>query len=234
MPNLPFTELSPRTHTSRKRLVNGKYVVYAGSLHTHLTKSSPFKVKDSIPGQYVPSGWTRVTANLAPIAKNDYVLDAVKADTFFNSPFTKPKRPPIIKPYDAKQDRFSAGYFRSPAVQDYLMGGTKSQPLKPLRPEKRGLHRLSARRRSLSTPPSPDIRHKEKSFVLDNVRMERSRTKGCPIGPQYNAMEDRHSANYFKPRVLKDILPKLKATEPLNPSIMIYAPNQKNDAFGHI
>jgi len=208
--------------------------MYAGSLHTHLMKKSPFKVRDSIPGQYVPSGWSRVSDSIAaPISKDAYILDSVRADTFFNSPFTKPKRTPIINPYDAKKDRFSAGYFRSPAVQDYL-ASAKRQPLKPLRPEKKGLHRLSARRRSLSTPPSPDIREKEGSFVLDNVRMERSRTKGAPIGPQYDAMRDRHSANYFKPRILKQVLPKLKTQEPLNPSIMIYAPNQKNDGFGHI
>ena len=80
MTKIPFTELSPRTHTSRKRLVNGKYVVYAGSLHTHLTKTSPFKVKDSIPGQY--NGWSKMPANLAVTANKDsYVLDAIKADT---------------------------------------------------------------------------------------------------------------------------------------------------------
>ena len=57
----------------------------------------------------------------------NYFLQIVIFFQFFNSPFTKPKRPPIIKQYNAKNDRFSAGYFRSPAVQEFLM--TKQQVL---------------------------------------------------------------------------------------------------------
>lgn len=96
-------------------------------------------------------------------------------------------------------------------------------------PEKKGLHRMSARRRSIPSPPPEVQKAKERNFVLDNVRSERLRNKQEPIYKEYNAQLDHHTQRYFRRRLVQNLLRKT-ITEPqrLYPTITFYAPT-KND-----
>ncbi|XP_076806518.1 uncharacterized protein LOC143450019 [Clavelina lepadiformis] len=192
--------------------------------HPHLTCYSPFRVRDAI----------RDMHPLPPIAvqesrEREYVVDAVKSDVFFNSPYHRPRRMSIIKPYDAMNDRHSAGYFRSPIVKQFVTRTLSAQQPRQMPAEKRGLHRMSARCRSVPTPPPSTLESKEKNFILDNVRSERLRNKQNPIIPEYDASLDRYSRRYFQRRLVQNVLRKT-VTTPLRlyPTITFYAPS-KND-----
>lgn len=191
---------------------------------SHLTHHSPLRIRDSIPD----------IRPLPPIQiqyrrEKSYVLDGIKTDVFHNSPFTRPKRTPIIRPYNASEDRHSAGYFRSPVVQDVMYRIHSAGDLQRISPERRGLHRLSARRRSIPTPPPSKIEEREKAFVLDNVRSERLRNKQSPIYVEYNALNDAHAQRYIRRRAVQKLLRKTIFTpQKLYPTITFYAPT-KND-----
>jgi len=202
-------------------------VTFSESVHRHMTVNSPLKVRDSIPELLA----------LPPVAlqrnrERHYVNDGIRTDKFYNSPYTRPKRTSMILPYNAMNDRHSAGYFRSPVVQEVVTRTFSAEPLAQcyqLPAEKRGLHRMSARRRSLKTPPPNVLKQKEEKFCLDNVRSERLRNKQSPIVPEYDAMYDRHSKRYFKRRLVQNLLRKtVTSPQRLYPTINFYAPT-KND-----
>uniref|UniRef100_H2ZF75 Uncharacterized protein n=1 Tax=Ciona savignyi TaxID=51511 RepID=H2ZF75_CIOSA len=193
--------------------------------HPHLTCYSPLKVRDSIPDLHP----------LPPISiqrnrEREYVLDAIKSDVFFNSPYHRPRRTSIIRPYNAMNDRHSAGYFRSPVVKETVTRTLSAQPQRTIiPPEKRGLHRMSARRRSIPTPPASRLQEQERNFVLDNVKTERLRNKQNPIIPEYNAVVDPYTRRYFRHKLVQNVLRKTTYTpHRLYPTITFYAPT-KND-----
>nr|XP_002123793.1 uncharacterized protein LOC100183978 [Ciona intestinalis] len=218
-----------RVYKSRVGSVNPKLSRHApasAGRHQHLTCYSPLKVRDSIPDM----------RPLPPITiqrrrEKEYVVDAIKSDVFSNSPYHRPRRTSIIKPYNAMNDRHSAGYFRSPMVKETVTRTLSAQPqrIEYVPAEKRGLHRMSARRRSIPTPPTPKILDKERNFVLDNVRSERSRNKQNPIIPEYDALLDLHSRRYFRNKLVQNVLRKTTySPQRLYPTITFYAPT-KND-----
>ena len=88
---------------------------------------------------------------------------------------------------------------------------------------------MSARSRSIPTPPPETIYKKETDFVLDNIRSERLRNKQNPIIPEYDASHDRHSRHYFRRKLVQNLLRKtVAAPHKLYPTITFYAPS-KND-----
>lgn len=88
---------------------------------------------------------------------------------------------------------------------------------------------MSARSRSIPTPPPPVTERREKEFVLDNIRTERLRNKQNPIVPEYDASIDRHSRRYFRRKLVQNVLRKTKTDRlRLYPTITFYAPT-KND-----
>lgn len=88
---------------------------------------------------------------------------------------------------------------------------------------------MSARRRSIPTPPPNEIEGKENGFVLDSVRSERLRNKQNPIYKEYNALNDAYARRYIHRRLVQRILKKTAFTpQRLYPTITFYAPT-KND-----
>ena len=88
---------------------------------------------------------------------------------------------------------------------------------------------MSARCRSIPTPPPETIEQKEKAFVLDNIRSERLRNKQNPIVPEYDASTDQHARRYFRRKLVQNVLRKTIAVpQRLYPTITFYAPT-KND-----
>lgn len=198
----------------------------AGSMakFSHLTTHSPLRVRDSIPDMRPLPPIT-----VQSLRERKYILDGIKTDVFHNSPFHRPKRVSIIRPYNAKEDRYSAGYFRSPVVQDVMGRIHSAQEYRRIPTEKKGLHRLSARRRSIPTPPMHERIEREKGFVLDNIRSERLRNKQNPIYTEYNALNDVHAQRYVRRRLVQNVLRKtIFEPQKLYPTITFYAPT-KND-----
>ena len=88
---------------------------------------------------------------------------------------------------------------------------------------------MSARCRSIPTPPPDAIAKQENAFVLDNIRSERLRNKQNPIIPEYDASNDRHSRRYFQRKLVQNLLRKtVSVPQKLYPTITFYAPT-KND-----
>jgi len=95
--------------------------------------------------------------------------------------------------------------------------------------EKRGLHRMSARRRIIPTPPTDKMLDQESNFVLDSIRSERLRNKQAPIVPEYNALYDKNSRRYFRRKLVQNVLRRtLETPQRLYPTITFFAPT-KND-----
>lgn len=190
---------------------------------SHLTSCSPLRVRDSLPD--IRSKPLSFRSSL----REEYVLDGIKTDRFHNSPFTRPKRTSIIRPYNATEDRHSAGYFRSPNVQQVMDRIHSAQEYRRIPPEKKGLHRMSARRRSIPTPPPKEIQEREEGFILDSVKSERLRNKQNPIYKEYNALNDANARRYIHRRLVQRLLKKTAfAPQRLYPTITFYAPT-KND-----
>ena len=111
----------------------------------------------------------------------------------------------------------------------WKQNSTFLQAYKKVPSEKKGLHRMSARCRSIPTPPPEVIVEQEKSFVLDNIKSERLRNKQNPIIPEYDAAVDKHSRRYFQRKLVQNILRKtVSVPQRLYPTITFYAPT-KND-----
>nr|XP_039250883.1 uncharacterized protein LOC120328457 [Styela clava] len=212
------------TPYSGRPIVRSISAVSSMAKFSHLTNRSPLRIRDSLPD-------IRPRPPILQIRDREsrYVLDGIKTDVYHNSPFTRPKRTPIIRPYNATEDRHSAGYFRSPVVQQVMGRIHSADEYRRIPPEKRGLHRLSARRRSMPTPPPIELDERERGFVLDSVKSERRRNKQNPIYVEYNAMNDIHARRYIHRRMVQSLLKRTAfSPQKLYPTITFYAPT-KND-----
>ncbi len=89
---------------------------------------------------------------------------------------------------------------------------TRSFPEVPLAQSPRmNINKLSYRMRCIATPSPEKLQLREKAFVNDGIKTEKSRTKYRDILPKYTAAYDDHCRAYFK---RPDVQRLLSVTDP--------------------